>query len=71
MGLEPRDRPAKRVIVIGGGIAGLVAAFELVRQGHEPLCCEGAAPRRRPRTIRRDFAGPRGGRRDRIRASMT
>ncbi len=56
MGLEPRDQPAKRVIVIGGGIAGLVAAFELVRQGHEPLVLE--AQHRvggRVRTIR-DFA---------------
>ena len=56
MGLEPRDQPAKRVIVIGGGIAGLVAAFELLRQGHEPLLLE--AQHRvggRVRTIR-DFA---------------
>jgi len=56
MGLEPRDQPAKRVIIIGGGIAGLVAAFELVRQGHEPLILE--AQHRvggRVRTIR-DFA---------------
>jgi len=55
-GLEPRDQPAKRVIVIGGGIAGLVAAFELRRQGHEPLVLE--AQHRvggRVRTIR-DFA---------------
>ena len=39
-GLEPRSGPAKRVIIIGGGIAGLVAAFELRRQGHEPLVLE-------------------------------
>jgi monoamine oxidase len=39
-GLEPRPQSAKRVIVIGGGIAGLVAAFELRRQGHEPLVLE-------------------------------
>jgi monoamine oxidase len=39
-GLEPRPQPAKRVIVIGGGIAGLVAAFELARQGHEPVVLE-------------------------------
>jgi monoamine oxidase len=39
-GLEPRDQPPKRVIVIGGGLAGLVAAFELQRQGHEPLVLE-------------------------------
>lgn len=39
-GLEPKPQPPKRVIVIGGGIAGLVAAFELVRQGHDPLILE-------------------------------
>jgi monoamine oxidase len=39
-GLEPRDQPSKRVLIIGGGIAGLVAAFELQRQGHEPLVLE-------------------------------
>jgi monoamine oxidase len=39
-GLEPRPQPAKRVIIVGGGIAGLVAAFELRRQGHEPLILE-------------------------------
>ena len=39
-GLEPRPGPAKRVIVIGAGIAGLVAAFELARQGHDPLVLE-------------------------------
>ena len=39
-GLERRGGPAKRVIVIGGGIAGLVAAFELARAGHDPLILE-------------------------------
>ncbi|MBA2569607.1 MAG: flavin monoamine oxidase family protein [Chloroflexi bacterium] len=39
-GLEDRPQPGKRVIVLGGGIAGLVAAFELKRQGHEPLILE-------------------------------
>jgi monoamine oxidase len=27
-------------VIIGGGIAGLVAAFELRRPGHEPLVLE-------------------------------
>jgi monoamine oxidase len=40
-GLERRgDAPRKRVIVIGAGLAGLVAAFELHRQGHEPVVLE-------------------------------
>lgn len=55
-GLERRSQPGKRVIVLGGGIAGLVAAFELKRQGHEPLILE--AQHRvggRVKTIR-DFA---------------
>ncbi len=55
-GLDRRDQPPKRVIVIGAGIAGLVAAFELRRQGHEPIVLE--AQHRvggRVKTIR-DFA---------------
>ena len=55
-GLEPRPQTAKRVVIVGGGIAGLVAAFELRRQGHEPLVLE--AQHRvggRVKTIR-DFA---------------
>ena len=39
-GLEDRPQPAKRVVIIGGGVAGLVAAFELSRQGHEPIVLE-------------------------------
>jgi monoamine oxidase len=39
-GLRPRtDRPA-RVLVIGAGMAGLVAASELLRAGHDPLILE-------------------------------
>lgn len=39
-GLEPREGRRKRVVVIGAGMAGLVAAFELARQGHDPLILE-------------------------------
>ncbi|HCO02172.1 MAG TPA: amine oxidase [Actinobacteria bacterium] len=39
-GLERHPQPQKRVIIVGGGIAGLVAGFELMRQGHEPLILE-------------------------------
>jgi monoamine oxidase len=37
---EQRDQPGKRVIIIGGGISGLVAGYELARAGHDPLILE-------------------------------
>lgn len=37
---ERRDQPAKRVIIIGAGMAGLVAGYELARAGHDPLILE-------------------------------
>ena len=39
-GLPPTSGPRQRVIVIGAGIAGLVAAYELLRAGHDPLILE-------------------------------
>ncbi|MEA2676199.1 MAG: monoamine oxidase, partial [Chloroflexota bacterium] len=39
-GLEVRPGPAKRVLIIGGGMAGLVAAYELRKAGHDPLVLE-------------------------------
>jgi monoamine oxidase len=39
-GLVDRAGARKRVVIIGAGIAGLVAAFELLRQGHEPIVLE-------------------------------
>ena len=39
-GLESIPQYPKRVIIVGGGIAGLVAGFELLRQGHDPLILE-------------------------------
>src|SRR5215204_1740983 len=39
-GLESRAGAAKRVLIIGGGMAGLVAAYELKRQGHDPIVLE-------------------------------
>jgi monoamine oxidase len=56
LGLDPRPGRSKRVVVLGGGIAGLVAAFELKRAGHQPVVLE--AQHRvggRVKTIR-DFA---------------
>ena len=34
------DRPEKKVVVIGAGLAGLVAAYELQRAGHNPIVLE-------------------------------
>jgi monoamine oxidase len=42
-GLQRRDSPGRRVIVIGAGMAGLAAGFELARQGHDPIILEGQA----------------------------
>ena len=39
-GLEPRLGPRKQVVVVGAGLAGLVAAFELRRQGHQVTVLE-------------------------------
>ena len=39
-GLDPRPGTPKKVVVLGGGLAGLVAAFELKRMGHLPLVLE-------------------------------
>lgn len=39
-GLPPRATRPKKVIVVGAGMAGLVAAYELLRAGHEPLILE-------------------------------
>ena len=39
-GLTGSGGPRKRVLIIGGGMAGLVAAYELMRQGHDPVVLE-------------------------------
>lgn len=39
-GLDRRSQPPKKVIVLGAGMAGLVAAYELKRQGHEVVVLE-------------------------------
>ena len=39
-GFERFEQPGKRVIIIGAGMAGLVAGYELARAGHDPLILE-------------------------------
>lgn len=39
----PRAECPQRVIVVGAGMAGLVAAYELLRAGHDPLILEAQA----------------------------
>jgi Flavin containing amine oxidoreductase/Sodium:sulfate symporter transmembrane region len=39
-GLQPRATTPRRVVVVGAGIAGLVAAHELLRAGHDPFILE-------------------------------
>jgi len=39
-GLPERPGPRQRVAVVGAGMAGLAAAFELARAGHEPFVLE-------------------------------
>ncbi len=39
-GLAGGDGVAKRVVIIGGGLAGLVAAYELKRAGHDVVVLE-------------------------------
>ena len=39
-GLEPRAARPARVMIVGAGMAGLVAASELARAGHDPILLE-------------------------------
>jgi monoamine oxidase len=39
-GLQPRAARGARVVVVGAGMAGLVAASELLRAGHDPIVVE-------------------------------
>ena len=39
-GLPQNNNPRKKVLILGAGIAGLVAAYELKRAGHTPLILE-------------------------------
>lgn len=51
------DRPARKVIVVGAGLAGLAAAYELVQLGHEVSVVESRTrPGGRVHTLRSPFA---------------
>ena len=39
-GLPPKTARLQKVIIVGAGMAGLVAAYELMRAGHDPLILE-------------------------------
>jgi monoamine oxidase len=39
-GLPQSSGPRKKVVVVGAGMAGLVAAYELLKVGHEPIILE-------------------------------
>lgn len=57
-GLPRRGAPKKRVVVAGAGMAGLVAALELVEAGHDVTVVEARTrPGGRVHTLRAPFAG--------------
>lgn len=56
-GLPPVNGPRKKILVLGAGIAGLVAAYELKKQGHDLTILEARnRPGGRIHTLREPFA---------------
>lgn len=56
-GLKPVAARPRKVVVVGAGIAGLTAAYELLRAGHNPVILEGRTRvGGRIETIREPFA---------------
>src|SRR5438477_2534392 len=39
-GLPPNNGPRKKVLILGAGMAGLTAAYELLKAGHAPIILE-------------------------------
>ena len=57
VGRPERRGPSQRVLILGGGLAGLCAAYELRQQGHQATVVEAQLrPGGRVRTIRERFA---------------
>ena len=40
-GFPANGNKPKRVVIVGAGMAGLVAAYELLKAGHDPIILEG------------------------------
>ena len=56
-GLPALDGPRKKVLVLGAGVAGMIAALELLKRGHTPVLLEARTrPGGRIYTMRAPFS---------------